>query len=241
MNIYPAIDLKDGACVRLLQGEMAAATVFNDDPAAQARSFQAAGFKKLHLVDLNGAFEGKAVNDRAVRAILAAVNMPVQLGGGIRRESDVAGWLDAGVDRVIIGTMALRDPELACQLCKKYPGRIAIGIDVRDGLVAVEGWVEQSDKPALELARHFEDVDAAAIIYTDIARDGAMRGVNVSATADFAETLSVPVIASGGVSNLADLRALQAVSATGIEGAIIGRALYDGSIDPAAALALAAA
>ncbi len=241
MNIYPAIDLKDGACVRLLRGDMNAATTFNNDPAAQARAFQAAGFKKLHLVDLNGAIEGRAVNGDAVRAILSATDLPAQLGGGIRREADVAQWLDAGLDRVILGTLALRDPNLAVDLCRRHPGRIAIGIDARGGKVAVEGWVEQSDMAAVDLARRFEDAGAAAIIYTDIDRDGAMQGVNVEATAALAAALTTPVIASGGVTNLADLEALKAAAGSGIEGVIIGRALYDGAIAPADALNLAAA
>jgi phosphoribosylformimino-5-aminoimidazole carboxamide ribotide isomerase len=240
MNIYPAIDLKDGNCVRLLRGEMAAATVFNANPASQARAFQDAGFKKLHLVDLNGAFEGKAVNGDAVRAILSATANPAQLGGGIRDEADVVGWLDAGLDRVILGTLALRRPELAADLCRRYPGHVAIGIDARDGKVAVEGWAEQSDVLAVDLAKRFEDAGAAAIIYTDINRDGAMQGANVDATASLAEQISTPVIVSGGVTNLDDLRAVKAAIGSGIEGVIIGRALYDGAINAVDALAISA-
>jgi len=238
MNLYPAIDLKDGRCVRLLRGDMAAATVFNDDPAAQARAFQDAGFRWLHVVDLNGAFAGKPVNGAAVDAILAAISMPAQLGGGVRDEATAEAWLDKGVRRVILGTLALREPETAQRLCRRFPGRIAIGIDARAGRVAVEGWAEQSDVLAVDLARRFEDCGAAAIVYTDIERDGAMGGPNVEATAKLAEALSTPVIASGGVSSLADLKALKAIPR--LDGAIVGRALYDGRIVPAEALALAA-
>ncbi|MFP6696623.1 MAG: 1-(5-phosphoribosyl)-5-[(5-phosphoribosylamino)methylideneamino]imidazole-4-carboxamide isomerase [Alphaproteobacteria bacterium] len=237
MNLYPAIDLKDGNCVRLLRGEMDAATVFNNDPAAQARGFQDAGCKWLHLVDLNGAIEGRPVNGAAVSAILAAVDIPVQLGGGIRNEETALTWLEAGIHRVIIGTMALREPDLVADLCRRHPGKIAIGIDGRNGRVAVEGWVEQSEMPVIELARHFEGAGAAAIIYTDIDRDGAMQGHNVAATAALADGLSTPVIASGGVTNLEDLTALKAAAAMGIDGVIVGRALYDGAFDVAEALA----
>ncbi len=238
MNLYPAIDLKDGACVRLLRGDMDAATVFNNDPAAQARSFQDAGCQWLHLVDLNGAIEGRPVNGQAVSAILAAVETPVQLGGGIRDEDTALAWLEAGIRRVIIGTWALRQPDLVADLCRRHPGRIAVGIDGRDGRVAVEGWVEQSETPVLDLARHFEGAGAAAIIYTDIDRDGAMQGHNVAATAALADGLSTPVIASGGVTDLTDLRALKAEEGCGIDGVIVGRALYDGAFDAPAALAL---
>lgn len=237
MNLYPAIDLKDGNCVRLLRGEMDAATVFNNDPAAQARGFQDAGCKWLHLVDLNGAIEGRPVNGAAVSAILAAVDIPVQLGGGIRNEETALTWLEAGIHRVIIGTMALHEPDLVADLCRRHPGKIAIGIDGRNGRVAVEGWVEQSEMPVIELARHFEGAGAAAIIYTDIDRDGAMQGHNVAATAALADGLSTPVIASGGVTNLEDLTALKAAAAMGIDGVIVGRALYDGAFDVAEALA----
>lgn len=241
MNLYPAIDLKDGACVRLLRGDMEQATVFNDDPAAQARAFQAAGFKWLHLVDLNGAFAGQPVNGAAVEAIVGAVDIPCQLGGGIRDLATIGQWLEKGVSRVILGTLAVRDPDLVKQACRRFPGRVALGIDARDGRVAVEGWAEQSDIEAVDLARRFEDAGAAAIIYTDIDRDGAMQGVNVPATAALARAVSTPVIASGGVSSLDDLNALGAEAAAGIEGAIIGRALYDGRIDPKQALDLVAA
>jgi len=223
--------------VRLLRGEMDAATVFNNDPAAQARGFQDAGCKWLHLVDLNGAIEGRPVNGAAVSAILAAVDIPVQLGGGIRNEETALTWLEAGIHRVIIGTMALREPDLVADLCRRHPGKIAIGIDGRNGRVAVEGWVEQSEMPVIELARHFEGAGAAAIIYTDIDRDGAMQGHNVAATAALADGLSTPVIASGGVTNLEDLTALKAAAAMGIDGVIVGRALYDGAFDVAEALA----
>ena len=236
MNIYPAIDLKDGRCVRLLRGEMSQATVFNEDPADQARAFEAAGFRWLHVVDLNGAFAGRPVNRAAVEAILAAIRLPVQLGGGVRDEATAQAWLEAGVRRVILGTLALREPETAKRLCARFPGRVAIGIDARDGRVAVEGWAEQSDVTAIDLARRFEDAGAAAVIYTDIERDGAMGGPNLEATARLADALSTPVIASGGVSGLADLKALKGIPR--LEGAIVGRALYDGRIAPAEALAL---
>jgi phosphoribosylformimino-5-aminoimidazole carboxamide ribotide isomerase len=236
VNLYPAIDLKDGRCVRLLRGEMSRATVFNDDPAAQARAFAAAGFRWLHVVDLNGAFAGRPVNGAAVEAILAATALPVQLGGGVRDEATAQAWLDAGVRRVILGTLALRKPETAKRLCARFPGRVAIGIDARGGRVAVEGWAEQSEVAAVDLARRFEDAGAAAVIYTDIERDGALGGPNLEATARLAEALSTPVIASGGVSSLADLSALKAIPR--LDGAIVGRALYDGRIAPGEALAL---
>ena len=240
MQIYPAIDLKDGAAVRLLRGEMDSATVFNSNPAEQAYSFVKAGFSWLHLVDLNGAFEGKPVNGTAVEAILEAVDIPVQLGGGIRDLATVEAWLEAGVSRVILGTAAVKTPDLVNKACGRFPGQIVLGIDAREGRVAVEGWAEESDIGAHDLARRFEDAGATAIVYTDIERDGAMQGVNVEATAALAEAVSVPVIASGGVSSLDDIAALQARAESGIDGAIIGRALYDGRIDPAAALALVA-
>jgi phosphoribosylformimino-5-aminoimidazole carboxamide ribotide isomerase len=241
--LYPAIDLKDGQAVRLLRGEMATATVFNDDPAAQARAFEAAGFGWLHLVDLNGAFEGRPVNRAAVEAILAAVAIPAQLGGGIRDMATIEAWLEAGVARIILGTVAVKDPELVRTACREFPGRIALGIDARDGRVAVEGWAEVSEIETLDLARRFEDAGAAAVIYTDISRDGALQGVNLEATAALARATELPVIASGGVAALTDIEALMAVARDGvqgggIQGAIIGRALYDGRIDPAAALAL---
>jgi phosphoribosylformimino-5-aminoimidazole carboxamide ribotide isomerase len=241
MIVYPAIDLKDGACVRLLRGEMSQATVFNTDPGDQARLFQSQGFEWLHLVDLNGAFEGKPVNGAAVESILKAVTIPVQLGGGIRDLKTIGMWLEKGVSRVILGTVALRDPELVKAACREFPGKVAVGIDAREGYVAVAGWAETSDIKALDLALKFEDCGVAAIIYTDINRDGAMGGVNVESTSDLAFHLTTPVIASGGVSSMDDLVALKAEEDTGIEGVICGRALYDGRIDPKEALALLSA
>jgi len=236
VNLYPAIDLKDGACVRLRRGDMAEATVFNDSPADQARAFAAAGFEWLHLVDLNGAFAGAPVNAAAVDAILAAVDLPVQLGGGIRDAATIGRWLDAGVRRVILGTAALRDPRLVKDACRRHPGRIVVGIDARDGKVAVEGWAETSEIDARDLALRFEDAGVAAIVFTDIARDGVLAGINVAATAELARALTTPVVASGGLASLDDLRALMAVAETGIEGVIAGRALYDGRLDGRAAL-----
>ena len=238
MILYPAIDLKDGACVRLVRGAMDQATVFNTDPGDQARAFQQQGFDWLHLVDLNGAFAGKPVNSEAVDKVLASITIPVQLGGGIRNMQTIEGWLERGVRRVILGTVALHQPELVKEACKRFPGQIAVGIDAREGFVAVSGWSESSTVRALDLALRYEDSGAAAIIYTDINRDGAMGGVNVEATADLAFALTTPVIASGGVSTLEDLRALKAEEHTGIEGVIVGRALYDGRIDIKEALAL---
>ncbi|CAK0777751.1 1-(5-phosphoribosyl)-5-((5-phosphoribosylamino)methylideneamino) imidazole-4-carboxamide isomerase [Azospirillaceae bacterium] len=241
MILYPAIDLKDGACVRLVRGEMDQATVFNTEPASQARMFQEQGFHWLHLVDLNGAFAGRPVNADAVERVLKSVTMPVQLGGGIRNLSTIEHWLSQGLSRVILGTVALREPELVKEACRLFPDRVAVGIDAREGYVAVSGWAETSTVRALDLALRFEDCGVAAIIYTDINRDGAMGGVNVESTADIAFHLTTPVIASGGVSSLADLAALKAEERSGIEGVIVGRALYDGRIDPAEALALLAA
>lgn len=241
MILYPAIDLKDGACVRLVRGEMDAATVFNTDPAAQARSFTAAGCQWIHVVDLNGAFAGQPVNADAVSAIVAATGVPVQLGGGIRDMATIGQWLERGVARVILGTVALRNPALVKDACKQFPGRVAVGIDARGGYVAVEGWAETSQVTALDLALKFEDAGVAAIIYTDIDRDGALGGPNVEATAALAEAIKTPVIASGGVSSLDDLKALKARAASGISGVISGRALYDGRIDLAEALAVLAA
>ena len=240
MILYPAIDLKDGRCVRLLRGDMAAATVFAAAPADQARQFAEAGFEWLHLVDLNGAFAGRPVNGDAVEAILAAVILPVQLGGGIRDLATIDFWLERGVKRVILGTIALTEPELVRTACKRHPGRVVVGIDARDGMVAVEGWARTSEVRALDLALRFEDAGVAAIVYTDIDRDGALGGVNVEATADLAFALTTPVIASGGVASLADLKSLKQVEKTGVEGVICGRALYDGRLDPAAALKLLA-
>jgi phosphoribosylformimino-5-aminoimidazole carboxamide ribotide isomerase len=237
--LYPAIDIKDGVCVRLLRGDMSAATIFNTDPADQGRAFAEAGFEWLHMVDLNGAFEGRPVNADAVAAILDAIDMPVQLGGGIRDHDTIERWLDAGVRRVILGTAALADPDLVMTACKRHPGRIAVAIDARDGRVAVEGWSKTSDVRALDLALKFEDSGVAAIIYTDINRDGVMSGVNLEATVDLAFALTTPVIASGGVSSIADLLELKANEGAGIDGVICGRALYDGRVDPAEALRLA--
>jgi phosphoribosylformimino-5-aminoimidazole carboxamide ribotide isomerase len=236
MLLYPAIDLKDGQCVRLLRGDMDKATVFNDDPGAQAASFETAGFERIHLVDLNGAIEGSPVNIDAVKGILEAIDIPAQLGGGIRDMAGIERWLNAGIARVILGTVALEDPELVKTACKAFPGQIAVGIDARDGKVAVKGWVETSEITALELALRFEDAGVAAIVFTDIDRDGAMGGVNVDATADLAFALSTPVIASGGLSSLDDIKLLKAEESAGIEGAIIGRALYDGTLNPALAI-----
>ena len=243
LTLYPAIDLKDGACVRLRRGEMADATVYSDDPGAQARAWQAAGFAWLHVVDLNGAFAGQSVNAEAVAAILANATIPVQLGGGIRDMAGIERWLSAGVRRVILGSAAAKNPGLVRAACKRFPGRVAVGIDARDGYVAVEGWAETSELKAIELALRFEDAGVAAIIYTDIARDGMLGGLNVEATLDLAFQISTPVIASGGVGRLADLAELkeQAAGARGvIDGVIVGRALYDGRVEPAAALALLA-
>jgi phosphoribosylformimino-5-aminoimidazole carboxamide ribotide isomerase len=236
MIVYPAIDLKDGVCVRLLRGDMNVATIFNTDPADQARAFAAAGFRWLHLVDLNGAVAGHPVNSSAVAAILSAVSIPVQLGGGIRDIDTVARWLDAGVRRAILGTVALSHPELVRDACRRFPGQIVVGIDAREGRVAVEGWSKTSNVKALDLALRFEDAGVAAIIYTDINRDGAMAGVNVEATVDLAFALTTPLIASGGVSSVADLVRLKEHERAGIEGVVCGRALYDGRIDPAEAL-----
>ena len=237
MIFYPAIDLKDGQCVRLLRGDMAQATVFGDDPAAQAAAFAAAGAEWLHVVDLDGAFAGHPVNGDAVAAILAAVDVPVQLGGGIRDGATIARWLELGVRRVVLGTAALDDPGVVRQACRHYPGRVAVAVDVRDGLVATQGWAEASEVPALDLARRFEDAGVAAMVYTDIARDGALEGPNVAATVALAGAVTVPVIASGGVSGLADIEALKAAGDGLLEGVIAGRALYDGLLDVAAAVA----
>ena len=236
MILYPAIDLKDGQCVRLLRGEMAAATVFNDDPAAQAAAFQTAGCDWLHLVDLNGAFAGEPVNAGAVEAILAAVSVPAQLGGGIRDIATIEAWLGKGLARVILGTVAVEDPDLVREAARVFPGQVAVGIDAREGRVATRGWAEDTDVDATDLARRFEDAGVAAIIYTDIQRDGAMQGPNVEATAALARAVSIPVIASGGVSSLDDLIALRDCGVT-LDGAISGRALYDGALDLSEALA----
>jgi phosphoribosylformimino-5-aminoimidazole carboxamide ribotide isomerase len=238
MILFPAIDLKDGLCVRLQQGDMARATVFNRDPAEQAYAFELAGFEYLHIVDLDGAFAGKPVNAAAVDRILEAINIPVQLGGGIRNMASIEGWLDKGVDRVIIGTAAVRDPALVREAAAQFPGKVAVGLDARDGNVAVQGWAESSELSALDIARRFEDAGVAAIIYTDIARDGMLQGLNLDATIALAEAVSIPVIASGGLASLDDIAALLAPRARKLEGAIAGRALYDGRLDAAEALRL---
>ncbi len=237
MMIYPAIDLKDGQCVRLKRGDMGEATVFNTDPAAQARLFQAQGFEYLHIVDLNGAFEGRPANGAAVEAILAAVTIPAQLGGGIRNMATVSAWLERGITRVILGTVAVHNPGIVFEACRAYPGRIVVGIDARDGRVAIEGWAQTSDIAALDLARKFEDAGVAAIIYTDIARDGMLEGLNLEATAALARAVSIPVIASGGLSGIEDIRRLMLPGFRGIAGVIAGRALYDGRLDAGEALA----
>ena len=238
MILFPAIDLKNGQCVRLEQGDMARATVFNLDPAAQARHFAAQGFEYLHVVDLDGAFAGKPMNAQAVESMLRDVTMPVQLGGGIRDIKTVEAWLAKGVARVIIGTAAVRDPELVKSAARAVPGRVAVGLDARDGKVAVEGWAETSEITVLDIAQRFEDAGVAAIIFTDIARDGLLKGLNLDATIALADRISVPVIASGGLAGIEDIKAMLAPRAARLAGAIAGRALYDGRLDPAAALAL---
>jgi len=236
--LFPAIDLKVGQCVRLEQGDMARATVFNLDPAAQAKSFAAQGFEYLHVVDLDGAFAGKPMNAQAVESMLKAVAIPLQLGGGIRDLRTVQAWLEKGVARVIIGTAAVRDPALVRTAAKKFPGRVAVGLDARDGKVAVEGWAETSEVTALEIAQRFEDAGVAAIIFTDIARDGLLKGLNLDATIALADAISIPVIASGGLASIEDIKAMLMPRAKKLAGAIAGRALYDGRLDAAAALAL---
>jgi len=239
--LFPAIDLKDGQCVRLKLGEMDQATVFNDDPAAQALLFQSQGFQYLHIVDLNGAFAGKPANAPAVEAILKAVTMPTQLGGGIRDLATIETWLGKGIRRVILGTVAVRDPALVRAACAKFPGRVAVGIDARGGKVAVEGWAETSELTVIDLARRFEDAGVAAIIYTDIDRDGVLKGLNLPSTLELARATAIPVIASGGLASMADIAALASPECAILEGAISGRALYDGRIDPAEALRVLAA
>jgi phosphoribosylformimino-5-aminoimidazole carboxamide ribotide isomerase len=236
--LFPAIDLKNGLAVRLQQGDMARATVFNDDPAAQAKIFAAQGFEYLHIVDLDGAFAGKPMNAAAVEHILGAVKMPVQLGGGIRDRATIEAWLGKGVKRVIIGTAAVRNPALVKDAARAFPGRVAVGLDARDGKVAVEGWAETSTLSALDIAQRFEDAGVAAIIYTDVARDGMLKGLNLDATVALAEKISIPVIASGGLASIADVRALLEPRTKKLEGAIAGRALYDGRLDAAEAIAL---
>jgi phosphoribosylformimino-5-aminoimidazole carboxamide ribotide isomerase len=238
--LFPAIDLKDGKCVRLQLGDMARATVFNEDPAAQASRFAADGFKYLHVVDLNGAFAGEPVNGAAVEAILRAVSIPVQLGGGIRDLATIERWLEKGVSRVILGTAAVRDPVLVHAACRQFPGRVAVAIDARGGKVAVNGWAETSELTAVEIARRFEDAGVAAIVHTDIDRDGILQGLNLPASADLADATTIPVIASGGLAGLADVEALLRPENRKLAGAIAGRALYDGRLDARAALALVA-
>jgi len=238
--LFPAIDLKDGQCVRLREGRMDAATIFNRDPGAQARTFQDQGFAWIHVVDLDGAFAGASLNAGAVARILSAVKVPVQVGGGVRTLDSVTYWLDAGASRVILGTAAVRDPKFVREAARLYPERIAVGIDARDGRVAVSGWAEQTDINAIDLAMHFEDAGVAALIVTDIGRDGLKKGVNIDFTGALADAVTIPVIASGGVKDVGDIRALKARPGRAIHGAILGRALYDGDISPEEALAVAA-
>ncbi|SOE16976.1 1-(5-phosphoribosyl)-5-[(5-phosphoribosylamino)methylideneamino] imidazole-4-carboxamide isomerase [Hoeflea halophila] len=238
MILFPAIDLKDGQCVRLKLGEMDSATVYNEDPAGQARAFEEQGFEWLHVVDLNGAFEGQSVNGAAVEAILQTTKNPVQLGGGIRSLAHIEAWLDKGLARVILGTIAVRDPGLVREACKLFPGKVAVGIDAKGGKVAVEGWAEASELGVIELAKRFEGAGVAAIIYTDIDRDGVLTGINWESTIELADTVSIPVIASGGLASIADIVRMKMPDAASLEGAISGRALYDGRIDPAEALGI---
>jgi phosphoribosylformimino-5-aminoimidazole carboxamide ribotide isomerase len=238
MILFPAIDLKDGQCVRLKLGDMNEATVFNDDPAAQAKSFEDQGFEYLHVVDLNGAFAGESVNGAAVEAILKAVKFPVQLGGGIRTIAHIESWLARGLSRVILGTVAVRDPALVREAAAKFPGKVAVGIDARGGKVAVEGWAETSELTAIELGQRFEGAGVAAIIYTDIDRDGILKGINWPSTLELAEAVNIPVIASGGLASMDDIRTMTEPQYRLLEGAISGRALYDGRIDSREALAL---
>ncbi|PYE33149.1 1-(5-phosphoribosyl)-5-[(5-phosphoribosylamino)methylideneamino] imidazole-4-carboxamide isomerase [Rhizobium sp. PP-F2F-G38] len=238
MILFPAIDLKDGACVRLKLGDMAEATVYNPDPSAQAKAFEDQGFEWLHVVDLNGAFAGETVNGAAVEAILQATTNPVQLGGGIRTLSDIESWLAKGLARVILGTVAVRDPALVKEACRLFPGRVAVGIDAKGGKVAVEGWAEASELGVIELAQRFEGAGIAAIIYTDIDRDGILAGINWAGTLALADAVAIPVIASGGLASMEDIHRLAAPEMAKLEGAISGRALYDGRIDPAEALAV---
>jgi phosphoribosylformimino-5-aminoimidazole carboxamide ribotide isomerase len=238
MILFPAIDLKDGQCVRLEQGDMSRATVFNADPADQARRFAADGFERLHVVDLNGAFAGRSVNGAAVEAILAAVKVPVQLGGGVRDMAAIEAWLDKGMARVILGTAAVNDPGLVRAAAKKYPGKVAVGIDARGGKVAVRGWADVTEMDAVELGKRFEDAGVAAIVYTDIDRDGLLQGLNIAATLKLAGAVSIPVIASGGLASLADIERLIQPDCAILEGAISGRALYDGRLDGRQALRL---
>lgn len=236
MILFPAIDLKDGQCVRLKLGDMGQATVYNPDPAAQAKAFEDQGFEWLHVVDLNGAFAGESVNGAAVEAILKATKNPVQLGGGIRTLDHIEAWLAKGLARVILGTIAVRDPALVIEACKRFPGKVAVGIDAKGGKVAVEGWAEASELGVIELAKRFEGAGVAAIIYTDIDRDGILTGINWTSTLELARAVSIPVIASGGLASLDDIRRMAQPDAAILEGAISGRALYDGRIDPTEAL-----
>lgn len=231
MILFPAIDLKDGACVRLYKGDMAKATLFSKDPSAQAKSFENQGAEWIHIVDLNGAFEGKPTNINSVKDILSNISIPVQLGGGIRDIKTIETWLESGVTRVILGTAALKNPDLVKEACKKFPGKIAVGIDARNGLVAIEGWAEQSKIKAIELAKKFNDVGVSAIIYTDIERDGAMAGPNIDETKFMARNTSIPIIASGGISSIDDIRQIKTLESYGVIGVISGRAIYDGKID----------
>jgi len=238
MILFPAIDLKDGQCVRLKLGDMDQATVFNDNPGAQAKAFEDQGFEWLHVVDLNGAFAGESVNGAAVDAILAATKNPVQLGGGIRTLEHIETWLEKGIARVILGPVAVRDPELVKEACRKFPGKVAVGIDAKGGHVAVEGWAETSELSAVDLARRFEDAGVSAIVYTDIDRDGVLKGLNIFSTLELARSVSIPVIASGGLASIDDIHRLLEPDCTILEGAISGRALYDGRLDPKEAMEL---
>ncbi len=240
MILYPAIDLKDGQCVRVVHGDLSRATVFNTDPAAQARAFVEAGFHWIHVVDLNGAVQGQAVNAAAVEAILGAVSVPVQLGGGIRTLADVERWIEAGVSRVILGTVAVKEPQIVLDAARRYPEQIAVSVDVRAGKVAVEGWTADSDLDAITVARRFEDAGVAALIVTDIDRDGTVMGFNVEAFGAMADAVSIPVIAAGGLASVDDLEKLKARKGVPVAGAVLGRALYNGAIDPARALEVAA-
>ncbi|RAK67289.1 1-(5-phosphoribosyl)-5-[(5-phosphoribosylamino)methylideneamino]imidazole-4-carboxamide isomerase [Phenylobacterium kunshanense] len=238
--LYPAIDLKDGQCVRVLHGDLSTATVFNNDPGAQAKSFAAAGFHWVHVVDLNGAVQGKAINASAVEAILSSVSIPVQLGGGIRTLADIERWIEAGVSRVILGTVAVKQPEIVIEAARKYPEQIAVSVDVRKGKVAVDGWTADSDLDAITVAKRFEDVGVAALIVTDIDRDGTVMGFNVEAFGAMADAVSIPVIAAGGLASVDDIAKLKARKGVPVAGAVLGRALYNGAIDPAQALEIAA-
>ena len=231
MIIFPAIDLKNGHCVRLYKGDMDQATIFNDNPAAQAREFESQGFKYLHVVDLDGAVSGNSVNEKSVKEILSAVKIPVQLGGGIRTIAAIEKWIALGVSRVILGTVAAKNPELVIEACKKFPGKIVVGIDAKHGMVATEGWVETSEITALDLAKKFENCGVAAIVYTDVSRDGALEGVDIEGTKHLAENLSIPVIASGGVASMRDVKQVKALDKVGVVGLIVGRALYDKMVD----------